>query len=84
MIGEHVGIRRDASPHNNGLGGPAGFSLRKLNPVQLFRERCGTNGSCWLLEAGDGFGFAVINIENRQQLGDLQDFLEFGAQITKL
>src|SRR6266404_3889637 len=30
-------------------------------------------------EAGDGFGFRVVHIEDGQQLGDLEDFLELAA-----
>jgi hypothetical protein len=37
-----------------------------------------------LLEAGYRFGFAVIHVENRQQFGNLQNFLEFGAQVAQL
>ena len=33
-------------------------------------------------EAGDGFGLGVVNIEDGQQLGDLQDFLELAAQVA--
>ena len=42
------------------------------------------NGSSLLLEARYRFGFAVIHVENRQQLGDLKNFLELGAQVAQL
>src|SRR5467141_2370837 len=34
-------------------------------------------------EAGDGFGFGVVDIEDGQQLGDLEDFLELAAQVAE-
>src|SRR5260370_20843230 len=32
-------------------------------------------------EAGDGFGLGVEDVEDGQQLGDLQDFLELAAEV---
>jgi hypothetical protein len=34
-------------------------------------------------EAGDGSGFGVVDVEDGEQLGDLQDFLELAAQVTE-
>ena len=34
-------------------------------------------------EAGDGFGFGVIDLEDGQQLGDLQNFLELAAEMAE-
>src|SRR5437867_6978907 len=36
-----------------------------------------------LREAGDGFGFRIVNVEDGHQLGDLQDFLEFAAEMAQ-
>ena len=36
-----------------------------------------------LRETADGFGFGVENIEDGQQLGDLQDFLELAAEVAE-
>src|SRR5260370_29671536 len=46
--------------------------------VRLGRLCSGTFG-----EAGDGFGLGVVNIEDGQQLGDLQDFLELAAEVAE-
>jgi len=35
-------------------------------------------------EARDCLGFAVVHVEDGQQLGNLQDFLEFAAQVRQL
>src|SRR2546427_677132 len=34
-------------------------------------------------ETGDGFGFGVVDIEDGQQLGDLEHFLELAAQVAE-
>src|SRR5437588_1089040 len=34
-------------------------------------------------EAGNGFGFGLVDIEDGQQFGDLQDFLELAAQVAE-
>src|SRR4029077_3427112 len=34
-------------------------------------------------EAGDGGGFGVVDVEDGEQLGDLQDFLEFAAEMAE-
>src|SRR6266446_5434940 len=34
-------------------------------------------------EAGDGFGFGVVDIEDGQQLGDLEHFLELAAEVAE-
>ncbi len=49
----------------------------------LFIEECRFKTAKLLREAGDSLGFCVEDLENRQQLGDLKDFLEFAAQVTK-
>ena len=36
-----------------------------------------------LREAGYGFRLAVVHVEHRQQLGDLQDFLELAAEVRQ-
>src|SRR6267143_1709601 len=36
-----------------------------------------------LRETADGFGFGIENIEDGQQLGDLQDFLELAAEVAE-
>ena len=35
-------------------------------------------------ETGDCFGFAVVHVENRKQLGNLQHFLELAAEVRQL
>jgi len=44
-----------------------------------FREIC----SRLLGEAGHCFGFTVVNVEHREQLGNLQHFLELAAQVRQ-
>jgi len=34
-------------------------------------------------EAGDGFSFSVVNIEDGQQFGDLEHFLELAAEVAE-
>ncbi len=34
-------------------------------------------------EAGDGGGFGVVDLEDGEQLGDLQDFLELAAKMAE-
>lgn len=34
-------------------------------------------------EAGDGFGFGVVDVEDGQQLGDLEHFLELAAKVAE-
>jgi hypothetical protein len=34
-------------------------------------------------EAGYGFGFGLVDIEDGQQLGDLEDFLELAAEVAE-
>src|SRR3989440_7176627 len=36
-----------------------------------------------LFKAGDRFGFRVVDVEHGEQLGDLQDFLEFRAKVAE-
>ena len=36
-----------------------------------------------LAEAGDGFGFGVVHIEDGEQLGDLENFLELAAEVAE-
>src|SRR6266436_4870323 len=34
-------------------------------------------------EAGDGFGFGVVDVEDGQELGDLEHFLELAAEVAE-
>ncbi len=63
--------------------GDAGDKKRARGNVPCLFEECRFETAKLLREAGDSLGFGVEDVEDRQQLGDLQDFLEFAAQVTK-
>src|SRR5207253_7678022 len=62
---------------------PAGKGTRAKPACAALFIRRGRLGSGTLGEAGDGFGFGLVHIEDGQQLGDLQDFLELAAQMAE-
>src|SRR5712691_1741844 len=68
----------------------------RRNPVPQEKERARAKPACaalaiWLGrlcsgalgEAGHGFGFGIEDVEDRQQFRDLQDFLEFRAEMAE-
>src|SRR5712691_265640 len=46
--------------------------------IWLGRLRSGAFG-----EAGDSFGFGLVDVEDGQQLGDLEHFLELAAEVAE-
>src|SRR5690242_2224705 len=62
---------------------PAGKGARAKPACAALFIRLGRLSSGALGEAGDGFRFGLVNIEDGQQLGDLQDFLELAAQVAE-
>jgi len=53
--------------------------MRVLSEKLFFARRLSLLG-----EARDCLGLAVVHVEDGQQLGNLQDFLEFAAQVGEL
>jgi hypothetical protein len=54
---------------------------RRYKNAKTGRYRA-TLGAGALAEAGHGSGFGVVDLENGEQLGDLQDFLELAAEVA--
>src|SRR5437764_10062659 len=62
---------------------PGGKGTRAKPACAALFIRRGRLRSGALGEAGDSFRFGLVHIEDGQQLGDLQDFLELAAQMAE-
>jgi hypothetical protein len=57
------------------------FAFGAMAWVRLFLARALLTGR--LPEAGNGFGFIVVNVKDGQQLGDLQQILDLLGEVQQ-
>src|SRR5690349_12065844 len=57
--------------------------FRECAEASRCASRAAGSGAGGLAEAGDGLRFGVVHVEHREQLGDLENFLELAAEVAE-